>query len=74
MLELLFVAAVATIVVLVVALFINGERLADCQNERDFALAQLADERDKAHQIEMRRRQARDSRGRFLGLIEGERQ
>ena len=74
MLELLFVAAVVAIVFLGILLLVNDGRLADYRAERDFALAQLSVEREKAHQIEMRRRQARDSRGRFLGLIEGERQ
>ena len=48
-------------------------RSKELQRKLDFALTQLAEERNKAHALEMRTRQARDSRGRFLGLIEGER-
>lgn len=53
--------------------FIAGTRYKEVKRQRDFALAQLADERSRVHSQEMRQRQARDSRGRFLGLIEGER-
>lgn len=53
--------------------FYQASRRAEVQRKLDFALTQLAEERAKAHTLEMRTRQARDSRGRFLGLIEGER-
>ena len=67
--ELLFVV---TFVAIIYA-FLSTWRCEEARRQRDFALAQLAEERQKAHTLEARTRQARDSRGRFLGLIEGER-
>lgn len=69
MLEVLYVVAIVAIVYG----FVGATRAKELRRQRDFALAQLAEERSKALALEARTRQARDSRGRFLGLIEGER-
>ena len=67
--EVLFIVSFVAIVYA----FIRDMQRIEAERQRDFALAQLAEERSKALALEARTRQARDSRGRFLGLIEGER-